>query len=94
MAKSKLRRDPAKGLMQVRPGLWKIPKAELRNIEGQIKHGVKILRRYYEKLKDDEASLRAYNLGITRYRKNPDDPRGDRYVAKFQKEKQLYASAQ
>ena len=91
MAKSKLKRDPAKGLMQVRPGIWKIPKSELKHIEGQIKHGVSILRKYYERLKDDEATLRAYNLGITHYKKNPDDPRGDRYIEKFEKEKQLYA---
>lgn len=90
LAKSKLKKDPAKGLMQVRPGVWKISDSDLHHIEDQIKHGVKILSYYYDKLESREGALRAYNLGITRHLKNKNDPRGAVYVEKFKKEQQLY----
>lgn len=77
---SGLRRDPARGLMQVRPGIWDIDPDHLEDIENQIKYGAEILSRYYRRLKDPEAALQAYNLGITRFRRGDRNPR---YVDKF-----------
>ena len=76
---SNLRRDPARGLMQVRPGIWNIDPEHLDDTENQIKYGVGILQRYYKRLKDPEAALQAYNLGITSYRRGE---RNQRYVNK------------
>ena len=76
---SNLRNDPAKGLMQVRPGVWNIDPDDLDNVENQIKYGAGILNRYYKRLKNPEAALQAYNLGITRYRRGD---RNERYVNK------------
>lgn len=91
-AKSKLKNDPAVGLTQVRPKIWKIPAEELHTIDGSIKHGVAILDAYYQKLGTPEAALQAYNLGITRYRKATSDAKaaGERYLNKFNKERALY----
>lgn len=82
-SRSRLRRDPAIGLMQVRPGIWNISLAELRSIESNIKHGANILRHYYKKLGSAEAAVQAYNLGLTKFRKGG---RNKRYVAKYRLE--------
>jgi len=82
-SRSRLRHDPAIGLMQVRPGIWNINAAELRSIESNIKHGANILRHYYKKLGSAEAAVQAYNLGLTRFRKGG---RNKRYVAKYRLE--------
>lgn len=69
-ARSQLKHDPALGLMQIRPGIWKLSPQELFNIEKNIEHGTRILRKYYEQLnKDEDAALQAYNIGITAYKK-------------------------
>ncbi len=72
-ATSKLKRDPAKGLMQVRPGVHGIDKAEFKTIDGQVKHGASILAQYHQKLGNPDAALHAYNVGITNHNrgKNP-----------------------
>jgi soluble lytic murein transglycosylase-like protein len=77
---SGLRRDPAVGLMQVRPGIWDIDPEHLEDIENQIKYGARILTQYYRRLGDKEAALQAYNLGITKFRRGG---RNQRYVDKF-----------
>lgn len=84
-AVSKLKRDPARGLMQVRPMTWKLPKESLATIDGQIKHGAQILRQYYVKLGDKEAALHAYNVGLTNhYRAEANPKKGNpRYVPKI-----------
>ena len=74
-ATSQLKQDPALGLMQIRPGVWKIPPKELFNIESNIKHGARILRDYYKKLDGNEdAALQAYNIGITAFKKGKTNP--------------------
>ena len=80
---SRLRHDPARGLMQVRPGVWNIDPSELQNIEGQIKHGAEILRLYHQKLKDEDDAVQAYNIGFTNFRRGQTNPR---YLNKFQNE--------
>lgn len=80
-AVSNLKRDPAVGLMQVRPGIWNLDPNRLGNIEHQIKYGVDILKHYYQKTGNREDALHAYNLGITRFRRGGRNPR---YVHKYQ----------
>ncbi len=81
-SKSGLKKDPALGLMQVRPGVWNIDPDDLINVESQIKYGVDILKHYYKKLGHTEDTIQAYNLGITKFRKGARNPR---YVSKFQR---------
>lgn len=78
---SRLKRDPARGLMQVRPGVWGIDPKELEDIETQIRVGAEILKRYYTKLGDPEAALQAYNVGLSKYRQGQTNPR---YISKYQ----------
>jgi uncharacterized lipoprotein YajG len=80
--KSKLRHDPAYGLMQVRPGVWRkrIDPKSLQTIEGQIQAGVAVLSHYYTLTHTKTGAVMAYNVGITAYlngRKNW------RYVYKY-----------
>lgn len=82
-AMSKLRHDPAMGLMQVRAQNWHIKPHLLLKPEINIKHGVQILRRYYEKLGSEAGALQAYNIGITRYRHGHRQPR---YLHKVKEE--------
>lgn len=93
-AVSQLKRDPARGLMQVRPGVWDVPPETLNTIDGQIKTGVDILKKYFKKFKSKEAALHAYNVGETTHRAARKDPsKGNpRYVPKVNKERTLYAS--
>lgn len=87
-AASKLKHDPAIGLMQVRPAIWKLDKQKLASsTEEQIKTGSEILHGYYQKLKTKEAALQAFNVGITNYMKKGLNPR---YVPKFDAEREMY----
>lgn len=85
---SGLRHDPAKGLMQVRPGVWNLSPRALSTIDKQIKVGSMILRSYYQKLGSVEAAVHAYNVGITNFKRgthlNPE------YVEKYNDERKLY----
>ena len=90
-AVSGLKKDPARGLMQIRPGVWKIPPHELMDIEKNIKYGSKILRKYYERLGDKEAAIQAYNVGITAFRRGKTN---ERYLQKYKIEKRNIARAQ
>lgn len=87
-AKSGLRRDPARGLTQVRPGVNGMKPKDLRSIDAQVKVGAGILRDYYNRLQDEDAAVHAYNVGIGNHRtgkvSNPE------YVARYSAEKQLY----
>lgn len=82
-AVSQLKSDPARGLMQIRPGVWGISPSELKTAEDQIRIGADILHQYYTKLKSKDAALHAYNMGITNYKRGKINPR---YVAKFNNE--------
>lgn len=64
-AKSNLKNDPAKGLMQIRVKMWKeLIGSNEYNIENQIKNGAAILSIYYKKLKNKKQAVMAYNMGI------------------------------
>lgn len=91
-AKSKLKHDPAKGLMQLRPKIWKLGGDNFKTIDAQVKTGAEILSSYYKKLGSKEAALHAYNVGITNHLKSKDDPElgNPRYVPKINKERELY----
>lgn len=85
---SQLKKDPARGLMQIRPGVWDLPETSFKTIDSQIKTGAEILHKYYVKLGSREAALHAYNVGITNHKKGKGT--NPRYVPKIDKEKSLY----
>lgn len=87
-AKSKLKKDPAIGLTQIRPKVWGLKPSDLDTPEKQIKKSADILQAYHQKLGDADSALHAYNVGITNFKNkkglNP------KYVEKFKKERELY----
>lgn len=87
-AVSKLKVDPAVGLMQVRPGIWNLGQGELNTIDGQIKHGVSILKAYHKKFGSVDSSLHAFNVGETNFRNKKN--LNPKYVENFHKERELY----
>lgn len=89
-AVSKLKRDPARGLLQIRPMVWNIHPSELSTIDGQIKHGAHILKTYHDKLGDADAAIQAYNVGITNLNKGKKRDAAARYLAKFKSEVSRY----
>lgn len=90
-AVSSLKRDPAVGLTQIRPGVWStvIDRRELKNIDGQIRHGADILAHYYDIVGNKKGAVMSYNVGITAYKKGRTN---QGYVDKFTKELQQYES--
>lgn len=87
-AVSKLKKDPAVGLMQVRPGVWDLNPSKLINsVEMQIKTGSDILHKYYKLLGNAEDAVHAYNVGLGNFRKGKHNPR---YVPKYKNELNLY----
>lgn len=86
---SQLKKDPARGLMQVRPGVWNIDPEELDDIETNIQHGATILHKYYAKLRSKQAAVQAYNIGITSYRQGETNPQ---YLSKYQQEYGRYVA--
>lgn len=88
-AVSKLKRDPARGLMQVRPGIWGVDPKALNSVEKQIVVGVRILKKYYGRTGDAEGTFHAYNMGITNYRRGRTNPG---YVAKIAAERDFLSS--
>ncbi len=87
-AVSQLKKDPAIGLTQIRPGVWGLNRSELsQDIEQQISKSSEILAKYNKRLGDPTKAVHAYNIGITSLL------RGDqnlKYVDKFEKERALY----
>lgn len=66
-AKSKLKKDPARGLTQVRVQMWdhaKQCKDVKDNVEQQVRCGAFILAAYYKEVKSKDAALVAYNIGL------------------------------
>jgi soluble lytic murein transglycosylase-like protein len=85
-AVSKLKKDPAVGAMQIRPGVWKIDRNELMTLDGAFKHGSRILHDYYKQTGDMESAIKAYNIGITAHKKGQRTEAADRYHEKFKQE--------
>lgn len=87
---SALKKDPAVGLMQVRPGIWELDPARLSSdIEYQIKSGAAILHKYYKLLGNAEDAVHAYNVGMGNFRRGKHNIK---YVHKYKNEKQLYTT--
>jgi Transglycosylase SLT domain len=87
-AVSQLKKDPAIGLTQIRPGVHKMDARKLGgDIEQQIQKSSEILDQYNKGLKDPEAAIIAYNAGYGAYEKGKYN---QNYINKFNKEKQLY----
>jgi len=84
--RSTLKSDPAVGLTQIRPGIWKDkisdPK-KLNHIEYQIKYSAEILDEYHARIKHKKGTLLAYNVGLTAYRQLRYN---QSYVVKFNRE--------
>jgi soluble lytic murein transglycosylase-like protein len=89
-AKSKLRFDPAVGLMQVRPKINNIGRKELTTIDGQIKHGSHILHQLYQKTGSVEAAVKSYNIGLTAHLSGKQKEAANRYFDKFTTELARY----
>ena len=89
-AVSKLKHDPAVGLMQIRPKVWNIDKKELSTIEGQIRHGAGILHHYFKKTGSPDAAVKAYNIGLTNFNRGKQQDAAHRYHTKFTKELSRY----
>lgn len=86
-AVSSLKKDPAVGLMQVRPGVWGIAASSLRNdVNKQIEFGSDILHKYFNKLKDKSDAVRAYNIGLTNFRNGKQEDAQMRYLDKYNSE--------
>ena len=89
-AVSNLKKDPAMGLMQVRPGVWELNTNRLAtDIEYQIKSGAEILHKYYKLLGSAEDAVHAYNVGIGNFRRGKHNIK---YVHKYKNERQRYSS--
>ena len=60
--KSKLKRDAAVGLTQIRPRVWKhlIPTGALTSIENQVKYSSMILTQYYATLGNEKDAMNYY----------------------------------
>jgi hypothetical protein len=78
----------AKGLMQVRPKIWNLGHGELDTIDGQVKHGVAILKAYHKKFGTVDSTLHSYNIGETNFRNKKN--LNPKYVENFHKERELY----
>lgn len=80
-AKSKLKKDPARGLTQVRTEMWdhaKQCKHVKDNIEQQVRCGAFILAAYYKEVKNKDAALTAYNIGLAAQQRGDVNPNYNR----------------
>lgn len=85
---SGLKKDPAVGLTQVRPGVWGLnPQQLLGDVEMQIKTGSDILHKYYQRLGNAEDAVHAYNVGIGNFKRGNHNLK---YVDKYKNEVRLY----
>lgn len=82
-AKSKLAVDPARGLMQVRPVMWKLNIRKMNDIDYQVQNGVSIIKHNYDVLQDRDSALMAYNIGLKAV---IDGGEAKKYVYKFKRE--------
>lgn len=89
-AVSGLAKDPARGLMQVRPKATGLAPDALDSIEQQIQAGTNILSKYYDRLKSVPDAVHAYNIGIGNFiRQTKMNPK---YIDKFNAERDRYSS--
>jgi len=87
-AVSNLKKDPALGLTQIRPGIHKLdPKRLSTDIEHQMERSADILHKYNKHLKNKEAAIIAYNVGPGDYQKGKFN---QNYITKFKNERQMY----
>lgn len=64
-SRSKLKRDAAIGLTQVRPKMHGLKPADLATIDDQVKHGANLLKKFHKRMGSIEDGLTAYNNGVT-----------------------------
>ena len=88
-AQSRLKKDPAVGLTQIRPKMWGLDASSLKgNLDTQIKKAVEILSHNYERLGSKDDAVHAYNIGIKNviHKKKPNL----KYVTKWKAELKKY----
>lgn len=85
---SNLKRDPAVGLMQVRPKVWGLdPQKLAADMELQVKAGADVLHKYYKLLGNKEDAVHAYNVGLGNFRRGNHNVN---YVHKYENEVKMY----
>jgi hypothetical protein len=91
---ARIKTDTPYGLLQVRPGIWKLPSDALSTIKGQMHHGKEVLKYYYKKFHGDkEAAMNAFHMGETDFRKHGASPvYTQKYYAELERQKQLRAA--
>lgn len=90
-AVSNLKKDPAVGLTQIRPGVWKdivgSRTALMQSIEHQIKSAAYILHWNFKQTKNPDHAIIAYNAGIGAFGRGEFT---DNYLNKFKRERQSF----
>lgn len=82
-AKSKLKKDPAYGLTQVRSKMWNhVPMCQnvRDSVEQQVRCGMFILAAYYKELGSKDDAIHAYNIGLAAFQRGDNNPH---YVPKY-----------
>jgi hypothetical protein len=64
-AKSKLRKQPAFGLTQIRPKMHGLTYNDLGSVDSQMEHASAILQKMHHRMKTPEDTLTSYNNGVT-----------------------------
>ena len=83
-AVSKLKTDPAVGLMQVRPEMWGTTQDHLLgDLDAQVALGSKIMHRNFVKFGNEEDAMHAYNVGVRNVLRGKN--LNPRYAPKIQK---------
>jgi len=86
---SNLKHDKAVGLTQIRPKVWGIHAADLKdNLDKQVSLGADILDKYHRKLGSKDKAIHAYNVGLTNFRHSKGLNPG--YVLKWKNELERY----
>jgi soluble lytic murein transglycosylase-like protein len=76
-ARSKLKRDAAVGLMQVRPKMHGLKPTDFSTIDSQVKHGSELLKKFHTRMGNLKDGLTAYNNGVTATLRNRDNVNHD-----------------
>lgn len=89
-AVSPLKKDPAVGLTQIRPNVWRKfinDASDLVDIENQIKYAAKILHYNYRLTKSPDDAIIAYNVGYGAWLEGN---YGFDYLVKFKQEREKF----
>lgn len=92
-AVSALKKDPAVGILQIRPLMWGLdPSALRKSVDLQVSTAADILQKYHAKLGDKDSAIKAYNIGITNFKKGKQLDAAERYHTKYRNEVSQYSN--